>query len=272
MGGRRAAGLASAGKLEAAAGVLAEALEGEPRWAAGRHRLAEVQIAQGDIEDGLRSCQRALEDDPGLALAYETLALATRAGPEDEPWIVRIEEQLGVAGRTPSEVAALHFAAAKMLDDLGRVEPAFAHLEAGNAAVRATLRFDIEAVRARVDALIGAFGAGLLASRGEGADPSELPVLVVGMPRSGTTLVEQILAAHPEVRACGELEYLDKLRVSVDGVPFPACPARTAELPRSPIAAGHLVAPGGRGAGRAVAQLPLHLRANCHECEVISPH
>ncbi len=258
---RLATVLAAAARLGEAEAELGEALRLAPERASAHHRLAEVRIAAGAIEEGLAACRRALELDPGLARAYETLALARRARPGDERWVERIEVELARPGHDDAERAALRFAAAKLLDDLGRPDAAFAHLARGNALVRRGLRHDPAAVRARVDALIAAFPRERFASPPPG-DPSDLPVLVVGMPRSGTTLVERILAAHPQVHACGELEHLGKLRIAVDGVPYPACAGRLDAPLLAALARGYLEALAAAGAGpgvaRAVDKMPLN--------------
>ena len=108
----------------------------------------------------------------------------------------------------------LHFALAKAYNDLKRYEPAFEHLQKGNAIKRRRVSYgealDMEFSRA----IAASFTSELFETRRGAGDPSDVPVFVVGMPRSGTTLVEQILASHPSVFGAGELMYMYRLAES----------------------------------------------------------
>jgi tetratricopeptide (TPR) repeat protein len=108
----------------------------------------------------------------------------------------------------PPERVAHHFALAKAYDDLGDYARAFAELAKGNGEKRRFSHYNIAADLARFEAIAAAFSADFLAShRGLGAS-SDVPVFVIGMPRSGTSLVEQILASHPEIFGAGERDIL----------------------------------------------------------------
>jgi tetratricopeptide (TPR) repeat protein len=113
-------------------------------------------------------------------------------------------ERSGAA--TASAQRALHFMLGGLLDDLGGYDRAFDHFTAGNA-LRPT-DYDPERVAARMERIIGFFSAERLAAlpRAEPRPdlPSDLPVFIVGTPRSGTSLVEQVLSAHSQVHAAGE--------------------------------------------------------------------
>jgi len=109
-------------------------------------------------------------------------------------------EQETERSRTP-----LHFAAAKTLMDLRRPDEAWPHLVAAHAG---SPPFDLTRYIAEQDALIRTFSAPFLASRANFGSPSERPVFIVGMPRSGTSLTEQILSSHGDVVGAGELSYM----------------------------------------------------------------
>jgi hypothetical protein len=102
----------------------------------------------------------------------------------------------------------LHHALGKYYDDVDDREAAFEHHRMGNElARRSRLRYDRAEMTQRVSRTLAAFDGNALAALRPGGDASELPVFVVGMPRSGTSLTEQILASHPEVHGAGELLY-----------------------------------------------------------------
>jgi len=97
----------------------------------------------------------------------------------------------------------LHHTAGKILNDLGRYDESIDHMRASKLA--AGHDYDIGEARRQVDTLIAAFTPELLRSKAGFGDPSDVPVFIVGMPRSGTSLTEQICASHPAVFGAGEL-------------------------------------------------------------------
>ena len=101
-----------------------------------------------------------------------------------------------------------HFALAKAYRELGEPDRGFAHLLQGNAVYRSQIEYDEAATLDALDNLAQVFSAELLDARKNLGDPSTVPVFIVGMPRSGTTLVEQILASHSAVFGAGERKIL----------------------------------------------------------------
>jgi Flp pilus assembly protein TadD len=102
----------------------------------------------------------------------------------------------------------LHFALAKSYEDIRRYDDAFSQLALGNALKRTQIDYDEAKTLAAFDSIQAMFGPEFLRTRGNAGGDSTVPVFIVGMPRSGTTLVEQILASHPRVHAGGELQAL----------------------------------------------------------------
>ncbi len=100
---------------------------------------------------------------------------------------------------------ALDFALGKAYADLKEYERSFKHLLAANAAKRTTAAYDEQATFAFFDRIERTFSPELMAAKAGGGAPSDRPIFVLGMPRSGTTLVEQVLASHPAVHGAGEL-------------------------------------------------------------------
>ena len=105
----------------------------------------------------------------------------------------------------------LNFALCKAYEDLGRHDDAFRSMRDANALKRARIEYDEARVLTMFDRIRAAFDAHALATRADKACGSSLPVFVIGMPRSGTTLVEQILASHPAVHGAGELADLHQV-------------------------------------------------------------
>lgn len=104
----------------------------------------------------------------------------------------------------------MYFALGKAYADIGLNDRSFDNLLAGNRLKRQRLGYDERGTLAMFDRIRAVFGADLAASLSGGGYPSAVPVFVIGMPRSGTTLVEQILAAHPEIFGAGEIQNLGR--------------------------------------------------------------
>ncbi len=104
----------------------------------------------------------------------------------------------------PQDRIALHFALGEARTTFGEHEQAFAHFIEGNALQRARTHYDEASVFAQFDTLRATVTHDYLAARHGGGDPSDSPVFIVGMPRSGSTLIQQVLASHPDVYGAGE--------------------------------------------------------------------
>ena len=126
--------------------------------------------------------------------------------PGDEHLLGRIDAALQDPEMDDNNRAVLLLARGKALDDLGRYEEAMKSLDAASALRSRALSIDITQFERQVDATIALFTSGILASRASG-NSDRTPVLIVGMPRSGTTLVEQIVSSHPEAAGAGELAF-----------------------------------------------------------------
>jgi hypothetical protein len=114
---------------------------------------------------------------------------------------------------TKEEAYRLHFAAGKILDSLKRHNEAIEEFKLGKEVKGHD--FDVDTYRRWVDATINMFSAEFIKEHAGVGDPSEVPVFIVGMPRSGTTLTEQICASHPDVYGAGELIDMKRLTRSI---------------------------------------------------------
>jgi tetratricopeptide (TPR) repeat protein len=171
----------------------------------GRNRAL---LELGRADEAVAGLRAFLEEKPRSVSAYALLARARKFGPGD-PEPERVEALLTDPGLRTADRIPLAYAAAKMADDLGDCDRAIAHLKSANRMRTGVA--DPDYYRDRVDAIISTFTRPFLEERAGWGDPSDLPVFIVGMPRSGTTLTEQILASHPLVRGAGELETLTRL-------------------------------------------------------------
>lgn len=118
----------------------------------------------------------------------------------------------------------LQFALGKAWMDVGDADRAFAHLDEGNRLKRSTFAYDSTATDRWIAGMAGSFTPELMQRLGASGHPGEVPVFVVGMPRSGTTLVEQILASHPEIYGAGELTLVEDMVARTSGRVDELCP------------------------------------------------
>lgn len=178
-----------------------------------------VRMEQGDQEAAKATFDQVLAEFPRSASAWFNLADIHRFEPGD-PAIAAMEALVGPGGlQARTDRTALHFALGKAWMDAGDAERAFTHLDAGNREKRASFAYDADAVDAWVSSIIDAFPAALMQRPTASVPGSELATFVIGMPRSGTTLVEQILASHPAVFGAGELSTLQNIVAQAGGYP-----------------------------------------------------
>ncbi len=247
------------GRLAEAERSYRDALRIDARLVEAHVNLAMIQRLQHRRADALASCSRALEvvpdsapslilmaelhaDEGEFATAGELFERAIRSAPEcaearagvvhlrkmtheDKDWFVATEAAVSRTS-TPRQEAYLRFALGKYCDDVGDFEQAFRHYRRANDLARGYApKYDRKAWTARIDSIIARAAANPVGAAG--GDPSVRPVFVCGMPRSGTSLCEQILASHADVFGAGELPFWE--RAAAD----PGPPTAAHDAPRN---------------------------------------
>lgn len=173
----------------------------------------------GDSAAALQQLDAILAEFPDSAAALHGRADIVKFK-ADDPVIARMQALAGPGGvQSFSDRMSLHFALGKAFLDIGDSDAAFRHLDEGNAMKRSTIQYDPASISRWFARLAEAFSPSLLERFGDAGAPSSSPIFVVGMPRSGTTLIEQILASHPQVEGAGELKYLSRIADQNGGMP-----------------------------------------------------
>ncbi len=173
-----------------------------------RTSLARALIGLGRMDEAAVYLKEAIERRLDMPGAYRDLVY-TRKFTDEPPELGSILSEIANPKLTSDRAQPLHHAAGKVLDDLQRYEEAMEHFQ---KAKRGTGNdFDIESYRRRVDSIIDFFTPEMLTAKAGYGNPSEVPVFVLGMPRSGTTLTEQICSSHPDVHGAGELTKLRRV-------------------------------------------------------------
>ena len=179
--------------------------------------LGVLQMEQGRSAEAIESFTQALEVDPECAVACHNLAMLGHYAKDPQA----CEKMQSLYGRRDNlaydDQIYLGFAMGKAMEDAGRYDEAFAAYEEGNRLCHQQHPVDEEGAGKFLEDSISFFTADLIgrcrdiADRLATADDKRTPIFIVGMPRSGTTLIEQILSAHPQVFGAGELKVFDEV-------------------------------------------------------------
>lgn len=208
-----ASGLQLAGRLHEAMGACSQALSLAPGLPEAIACQASILERQGNIHAAIEKLEPLLSGSgkaPGAALAFARLS--PQLGREEEG-IRLLEEQLASQMPPAATKDKMHKLLAKLYDGTGDYKRAIAHNNSAHA-LRKT-RFDTDAHDKLVDNIIASLNAAALDTVYGQGHPDKRPVFIVGMPRSGTSLAEQILASHPGVHGAGELADLPELAASL---------------------------------------------------------
>ena len=261
--------LSDRGRLADALAAFEDALAADATCMAAKIGIGSVLEDQGDRDGAVAAYRTALEGDPGLGMAIGRLLALT--GDAAEPWLVeRAEWALG-ADQVPDEAKALiGYGLGKARERKGDHKGAFsAWAVANKARRRGAGGLDRAEHMARIDALIEVFDKRFFAERREFGSSDTRPVFIVGMPRSGTTLTERIIAAHPQAGGAGELPDLARLvsEVAFFAGPDVAWPYSAHRFDGAAISEmahdylGRLERAGGKGHARIVDKAPLNFFA-----------
>jgi tetratricopeptide (TPR) repeat protein len=187
--------------------VLRKTLALDPRNAMAHDLLGNLLSEFGRFDEARECFQRALALAPLLAGCYYDLTRCRPVTSDDDGLLQRMEAALATPGLEVAQRLRLHLAIGKAADDLSDYALAMQHFDAADAVRRGSTPFDSAAFSIEIDRLIARCRPEWIARAREFGSRDATPVLIIGMPRSGTTLVEQIVSMHPEVGAGGELQF-----------------------------------------------------------------
>jgi tetratricopeptide (TPR) repeat protein len=197
-------GIAFLGKGDAAGAIASyrRAIEAKPDYGDAYSNLGVALTQLGKFGEAVTAFEEAIELGADRATAFYGLSGCRKFTEADKALIGEMQAALTDVRTTEAGQSLLHFALGKAFDDLGDYAAAIRHFDQGNRIEAKTNKFSGTGFAGVIDRLIAAAQTNVA----EISD-SALPVLIVGMPRSGTTLVEQILASHPGIAAGGELNF-----------------------------------------------------------------
>ncbi len=189
--------------------VLRKTLKLDPRNALANDLLGSLLAEFGRFEEARECFHRAITIAPLLAGCYYDL-VRCRPVTKEDGLLAPMEAALATPGLETAQRVRLHLALGKAADDLGDYALAMQHFDAGDALRRTSITFNAEAFSIEIDNLIARCTPESIARAAALGSDDATPVLIVGMPRSGTTLVEQIISNHPQVGAGDELHFWNK--------------------------------------------------------------
>jgi tetratricopeptide (TPR) repeat protein len=204
--------LSALGRNEEALAAYEGVLEIDPQNAMAETGRGDVLQILGRIDEAAAAYERAIALSPRKPTPYRRLLQVRTVANADDPALKVLQDMVTDAAKmTDTDGVELHLALAKAYRDLDCKDLAFKHLIEGNRLKRHTLAYDETAALADLRTTADVFTPDVMRAKAGLGDSSEQPVFVIGMPRSGTSLVEQILASHSQVFGAGELAIFGQL-------------------------------------------------------------
>jgi tetratricopeptide (TPR) repeat protein len=207
--------LRALGRLEEAKACYLKSITLDPYDAETQNNLGVTLQELGEINEAKERYKEAISINPIFAEAHRYLAGIKKYNFKDDQFL-KMEEICQREEMTADELCHIHFGLAKACEDLEDSEQAFLHYSRGNALRREILDYDIEQDMKLFDRIKRAHPQIEKLSIGNDASTATLiPIFIIGMPRSGTTLIEQIISAHPLVTGGGELPFVTEFGGSI---------------------------------------------------------
>jgi tetratricopeptide (TPR) repeat protein len=201
------------GRTEQAIDCYQKVLSRNPSMVAARYLLANQLKAQGRMEEAVAHYRKIMEQQPAYTQAHFTYSGIHKYQDAGDPHLTAMLDLYQNEGLDVDSRIHLSFALAKAHEDLKDYPRAFGYLKTGNDLRNHKYQYAIDGDRALIENIMETFSAEAMAALHDAGTPSGRPIFIVGMPRSGTTLVEKILASHSDVFAGGELDFMYALGV-----------------------------------------------------------
>ena len=225
----KAAALSRIGGHEEALALYRTILDSRPDqpklWMSYGHTLKTV----GQLDEGVEAYRRAIALQPTLGEVWWSLANLKTIRFDDRD-TAAMEQALETAGLADDDRFHLHFALGKAFEDRGEAERSFGHYAEGNRLRRALIDYDSSIMGEHVRRSIDLFTPDFFEARANWGNPAPDPIFIVGLPRAGSTLIEQILASHPAIEGTTELPDIPMIAKRLGGRAKPAQSRYPADL------------------------------------------
>jgi len=195
------------GRLRDARAYFAKVLKTTPRSGLALYGMGQIAALEGQFEEAETTFRRVIEINPKMSNAWAALPLTRKMTKADGEWLKGAEE-IAASRIHPLEEANLRFAIGKYRDDVNDFPDAFKNFKRGNELLKTAAEdYDRQERSTFISGLIRTYSREAISTIGAPGSSSAKPVFVVGMPRSGTSLAEQIIASHPAAYGAGELSF-----------------------------------------------------------------
>jgi tetratricopeptide (TPR) repeat protein len=195
------------GRLRDARACFAKVLKNSPRNVLALFGMGQIAAMEARFEEAEATYRRIIEIRPKMTNAWAALPLTRKMTNADVEWL-KSAEQLATSAIHPMEEANLRFAMGKYCDDVNDFAHAFQNFKRGNELLKTAAEdYDRKERSHLIDESIRIYSRDAISKIGAAGSPSAKPVFVVGMPLSGTSLAEQIIASHPAAYGAGELNF-----------------------------------------------------------------
>jgi tetratricopeptide (TPR) repeat protein len=206
------------GRLRDARACFAKVLKTTPRNFLALFGMGQIATAEGQFEEAETTFRRIIELNPKMTNAWAALPLTRKMSKADGEWLNGAEE-LATSKIHPLEEANLRFAIGKYFDDVNDFADAFKNFKRGNELLKTSAEdYDRKERSHLIDESIRVYSREAISKIGSAGSSSAKPVFVVGMPRSGTSLAEQIIASHPAAYGAGELTFWSSPALGEEGI------------------------------------------------------
>ncbi len=200
--------IAEAGKL------YRQVIAAHEHFYIAKYLLANVLKSQGKLDEASALYQKVMAQQPEYTQAHFSYSNIHKYADKSDPHIASMLELSRRSDLNSENRIHLDFALAKAFEDIGDHPQSFAYLKSGNDLRAREFNYDIGSDAALMESITQAFSREAMSGLDINPDRSDRPIFIVGMPRSGTSLVEKILASHSGVYGAGELDYMFALGTS----------------------------------------------------------
>jgi len=198
-------------KLNEAISCYQKAIQLNPNCFEAYNNMGNALIVQGKLNEGIRCIKKALQLKPNYAVALLNLVDKQRLSYDDSKELFELTKKMIKQDMSENDLIHVYFAMGKLCDNLEMFKKSFEYYSFGNMLKRAQVEFNIGSHVDYLSRIKETFSADFIEHRKSWGSDSEMPIFIFGMPRSGTTLVEQIIASHPNVYGGGELQFFTQV-------------------------------------------------------------
>jgi tetratricopeptide (TPR) repeat protein len=197
-----------AGNIEQAISLYKSVMSDQPQLVAAKYLLANLLKAQGKLDQATEYYKQIMIQQPDYTQAHFTYSGVHKYQDKTDPHISSMLELYDKKNLQTENRTQLAFALAKAFEDIKDYPQAFKYLKAGNDLKYQTFHYTIESDEELIQNIIQTFSREAMSRVQVNAESSTRPIFIVGMPRSGTSLVEKVLSSHSDVYGAGELDYI----------------------------------------------------------------